>query len=153
MTSSRRRFVAALAFAGTALVAACSGESDEADAPPAAVIRIEASGVSYIGWPEMDVMVNGEKVAALTVDSAKRTIYEVDVPAAQTPVTEIELRITNAVETIDYNYSLGQRQKTITVRGVQLNDEALGAGEPSGDGNLATLLRNNNGGITWHVGQ
>ena len=155
MAVSRIGVVAVLgvvAVSGAAAYVLTSGENAAIQLSSAkSVIRVEAAGVNYAGWPEMAVAVNGENVASFTIDSAQRQMYETTVPMDAGDIETIQIRFTNYTEPQSY-VSDGAPVRTIVFRGLYLNDEKLEGGEPSGERNTLFSLRNSEGGLTWNIG-
>jgi len=121
------------------------------------VIKIEAGGIQHAGWPEMSVLVNGKQVTKLTIDKQERTMYTVNVPGSLGDVAEISVKLLNESDckALDaaFGVSLDCQDRTIMLRGLYLNDEKLENPEASGTGNLASLLKKSEGGITWKVAE
>lgn len=121
------------------------------------VIKIEAGAIQHAGWPEMSVMVNGEEVTKLKIDKQERTMYTVNVPSSSGEISEISVKLLNESDCRALDAAFGVapncQDRTITVRGLYLNDEKLENPEASGAGNLASLLKKSEGGINWKVAQ
>jgi hypothetical protein len=111
-------------------------------------IKIEAAGVRYGSWPEMDVLVNDTVIASLKIDSEQRAMYSVAVPNSVGDISTVQLKFTNYQEC--QNVGTGDcNQRKIIVRGIYLNDKKLEGAVASGGKNLASLLQSEEGGITW----
>lgn len=155
------KWIALIAFvfiAGSVGYIVLSGNNPMVQVGSAAnVIKIEAAGIQHAGWPEMSVHVNGEEVTKLTIDEKVRTMYTVNVPSSVGDVSEIELKLVNESDCKALDAAFGVapncQDRTIMVRGLYLNEEKLENPEASGTGNLASLIKKSEGGITWHVAQ
>jgi len=143
--------VAVLILAGGAAYVLTSGEQPVIQLQPASnVLRFEAAGIDYAGWPEMGVSVNGQEIGKILIDSAVRTMFTIDVPASVGEVETVEIKFLN--ETICQNPYFGScTLRQIIVRGMYLNDEKIEGAEASGKDNMPSLIRTSEGGVVWKV--
>ncbi len=147
--------VALVAIGGTAAFFLTSGEKPIIEiAASDNVIKIEAAGVNFAGWPEMRVSVNGEQIAQLMIEKKQRDMYSFDVPNALGEVKKIEIRMTNETdcrESLRHSFQ-SCIDRALVLRKVFLNDTQLEAGEASGEGNTQYSLTRSEGGATWQIG-
>lgn len=120
------------------------------------VIKIEAAGVNYGGWPDVSIRVNGQEISKITIESPTREMYTFNVPNSVGDVSTIELKLLNPTDCAHADFShltAGCTDRALTVRGIYLNDEKLEGAVATGEGNLSALLRRGEGGISVQVGQ
>ena len=146
--------VLVLVVAGGAAAYVMTGENPVAKVVGSSdVIRFEAAGVEYSGWPEMSVHVNGEQIAVLHIDKQVRSMYEVQVPGSVGEIKTVEVKMTEetdckaAVWIKDHTCT----DRSITVRGLYLNDEKVEGAEAVGEKNHPWSIRSKEGGIVWNI--
>ena len=158
MAGTRTKLIAVAALVAIGAAAAfvlTSGEEPIIEiAASNNVIKVEAAGVNFAGWPEMRVSVNGEQIAQLMIENKTREMFSFDVPNALGDVEEIQIQLTNET---DCRSSLRHSfqsciDRALVLRKVFLNDEQLEPGVASGEGNTQYSLKRNEGGATWQIG-
>ena len=138
-------------LAAVAAIVLTSGEEPLITlSPPEHKLRIEAAGTQYAGWPIMGVLVNGEEIAEVTIDSISRKMWDVDVPGSVGEVSTIMLTLKNYQECQNVGTGACETRKLI-VRGMYLDDKKLENPVASGDRNLSAVIQTDEGGITWEV--
>ena len=83
-------------------------------------------------------------------------MYTVNVPDSVGDVSEVSVALVNESNCQAAQFSFNAnvcQDRTIMVRGLFLNEEKLENPEASGTGNLASLIKKSEGGITWRVTQ
>ena len=139
------------------LVIAHPNESIYAGFNQARVFDEETQSVSEFPLDHKQIMVNGEEISKLTIDKQQRSMYTVNVPGSVGEVSEISVKLLNESDckSVDDNFipSSNCQDRTVILRSLFLNDEKLENPEASGNGNLASLIKKSEGGITWKVAQ
>ncbi len=117
------------------------------------VIKIEAAGVNYAGWPDMSVSVNGNEVGTVKVETKQRKMFTVDVPADAGTISSVEIKFPNSTDCRkgQFSYESACTDRKLIVRKVFLNEQQLENGEASGDRNTAFSLQSSEGGIAFKV--
>ena len=123
------------------------------------VIKVEAAGVYYGGWPEIAVLVNGEPIASQSIDSKIRKMFEFNVPSSVGAISTVEIKMTSeetdckaAVHALPTGGSLPCTNRIIALRGLYLNDEKIEGAVAEGEKNQPWSLQSNQGGIKWEIG-
>ena len=162
MTSMQMKLIALAILVvggGGAAAYVMLGEEPEVEVvAPENVIRFEAAGVHYDGWPEMAVLVNGEQIALLHINNKIRQMYSVDVPASVGAISTVEVQMTSETDcysAVWIDTRSGQTFKcddrAITVRGLYLNDEKIEGAVAIGEKNHPWSVRSAEGGIKWEI--
>jgi len=117
------------------------------------VVKIEAAGVDYAGWPEMGVSVNGEVIGKILVNNAQRAMYSFNVPSTIEEVSSIEVKLLNQSDCRAADFSfVGQcTDRGLTVRSVYLNEQKLEDRVPNGERNTVYSLQSADGGLTFNL--
>ena len=161
-TNRTKLIAAAILLAGGAAAAAyvlTSGEEPLIEmAASDSVLKVEAAGVYYGGWPEIAVIVNGEPIASQSIDSKIRKMFEFDVPSSVGVISTIEIKMTSeetdckaARHSLPTGGTLPCTNRIIAVRGLYLNDEKIEGGVAEGGKNQPWSLQSNQGGIKWEI--
>ncbi|NND49689.1 MAG: hypothetical protein HKN60_05500 [Rhizobiales bacterium] len=157
MAISRTKLIALavlIAGAGGAAAYVMSGDNPVAKIISSDnVIRFEAAGIEYSGWPKMSVHVNGEQISVLNIDNQVRSMYEVQVPGTVGEVSTVEVRMTEETDCKAAVWIKAHQctDRSITVRGLYLNDEKVEGAEAIGEKNHPWSLRSAEGGIKWNI--
>ena len=117
------------------------------------VIKIEAAGVNYAGWPDMSVSINGKEIGTVKVETKQRKLFTVNVPDDIGTISTVEIKFPNATDCRkgQFAYESACTDRQLIVRKVFLNEQQLENGEASGDRNTAFSLQSAEGGIAFKV--
>jgi hypothetical protein len=158
MAGTRTKLIAlaaVVAVGGAAAYALTSGDNPIIEiATSKNVIKLEAAGIQYTGWPEMAVSVNGEQIAVLTVDNSVRSEFTFNVPSSVGEVSTIEVRMTsdtNCREALFLEVHTCTN-RTLILRKLWLNDKPITDPVATGEGNFPWSVVSSNGAVTWTVG-
>ena len=158
MAATRTKWIALAAVvvvAGAAAYALTSGDRPIIRITPSGnVIKFEAAGIQYTGWPEMAVSVNGEEIAVLTVDNQVRREFTFEVPRSVGEVKTIEVRMTsdtNCREALFLEVHTCTN-RTLILRKFWLNDEQINDPVATGEGNFPWSVVSSDGAVTWTIG-
>ena len=160
--TTRTKLIAAAILAaiggGAALVLTSGDEPILEIAASNNVLKVEAAGVYYGGWPEIAVIVNGEPIASQSIDSKIRKTFEFDVPSSVGAISTVEIKMTSeetdckaARHSLPTGGSLPCTNRIIALRGLYLNDEKIEGAVAEGEKNQPWSLQSNQGGIKWEI--
>ena len=141
------------------MISALGGDPVVEAAASKSVIKIEAAGVEYNGWPEMAVLVNGEQIALKNMNNKIRQMFTFDVPASVGAISTIEVKMTSeatdckAATWIDSRLgaTIKCSDRAIAVRGLYLNDEKIEGALAIGEMNKPWSVQSPEGGIKWEI--
>ena len=119
-------------------------------------LKIEAAGTNWAGWPEISILVNDKEVKKITIETGDRTMYDINVPSDIGTITKIEVKLLNETDCKGGDSLLNANDCTdrlVMLRGAYLDEKKLENPQASGPMNLSSLLRREEGGISWQVSQ
>jgi hypothetical protein len=119
-------------------------------------LKIEAAGMKWSGWPEISILANDKEIKKIKIETQDRTMYDINVPSEIGAITKIEVKLLNeydcrGMDSMEHENDCTDR--LVILRGAYLDGKKLENPQASGPMNLSSLLRREEGGISWQVSQ